>query len=363
MKICETCHGENSEEAKFCRFCGTPFVYPFTPAADEAANAPVNGSTDGSMKGSAQQHESQEPSSVSPQASASSHERASLQSPGSLQGSDSPNSPLSTPSAQDPQRTGQGQRNSQESGPAPFSQTQQQPQQPQQPQQSQQPQQRPETPSFEPVPSTGKVFWEWLLNSLKRPSASLKARTWFGFAVTAVTSLLMALCLFMSLQSVATAMASRYSSSFLGYAGGYTVSLPVALLFQAWILFAIGIYLMILAAFIGKRLFGDNTQSFLYLQLSISQRLVPIALASLILTLCAVVGAEDFALVMLLLITLVLWQIVPTELGRTRYSRSADRFWVWCGAILITIAFAAAEFAFFWWSGTNAVESALGTLF
>ncbi|MCI1935749.1 MAG: hypothetical protein LKJ28_04300 [Bifidobacteriaceae bacterium] len=355
MKIFETCHGENSEEAKFCRFCGTPFVYPFTPAADEPANAPTNGPTEGSP----QQHESQEPSSVSPQAPLSSQENASLQSSGSLRGSGSPDGPLSTPSAQDPQGVGQGQGSSQESGPAPLYRAQQQPQQPQQ---SQQPQQRPKTPPFEPVPSTGKVFWEWLLNSLKRPSASLKARTWFGFAVTAVTSLLMALCLFMSLQSIATAMASRYSSSFFGYAGDYSVSLPIALLFQAWILFAIGIYLMILATFIGKRLFGDNTQSFLYLQLSISQRLVPVALASVVLTLCAVVGASDFALVMLLLITLVLWQIVPTELGRTRYSRSVDRFWVWCGAILITIAFAAAEFAFFWWSGANAVESALGTL-
>lgn len=374
MKHCENCQGENPSEARFCRFCGTPFEHPEAPE-DSAVNNAAYRPTSYDVGEHAPLPAVPVASAAEEEGNGSDHAGAWAGTPSGEQPDDQPveqipqpQSPFPPQQLQQPQQPGQAVPPFQQSFGFPLQQPQQSAQQ------SQQPGPNPAPGQFQAAPSAqtsaaqaqasaaGKQFGEWLLNSLKRPSAQMKSELWFGFVSAALTSLVMALCAYVMLTVSANKATSSASMAFLGYDAGYSVSIPIGLLFGMWLIFAVGIYFVILAVFIGKKLFGDE-QNFADLHTAVAQRLVPFTASFVVLTLLAAIGVTGFAAVLFLILNLLMWQIVPMELGRSRFTRPVDPFWIWAAALLITAVFAFIEFTLFGWLAAGTVGSELSVLF
>ncbi|KAB8292636.1 zinc ribbon domain-containing protein [Bifidobacterium avesanii] len=325
MKICSGCGIDNPAEAKFCRSCGQPFPED-APAAQTPAPAVSAPEPEPAVDAPASPY-------VPPQPEVPSYQPA----PQPVQ--QVPQAQPVPPVQPEPQAAygyapapDYGQPQGYATGPIPTP-------GPAAPGAAPQP-----APPAQPTqPSQAGVeaqaFGRWLLDSLKAPSKVFKTQVWWSFVVTVVTALIMSLITYTWTAKAYSGVNSWTNQLSAALGGSYRSSAaPSATVWlKAWLAFLILLYVAVVIAFIGRKLFGDPI-SFLALHDQFAQRLLPFVVLDLAALLLSLVGAIAVAALLFSLGFMVVLLVLPGAIIATGENhRKLDSYWLWLIAIVIAV--------------------------
>lgn len=213
---------------------------------------------------------------------------------------------------------------------------------------------QPEVPSYapapQPVPPTrpaqpsqasveAQAFGHWLLDSLKTPSKVFRTQVWWSFAVTVVTALIMSLITYTWTAKTYSGVAglANQLSSVLGSSYRVSSAPSATVWLKAWVAFLVLLYVAVVIAFIGRKLFGDPI-SFLTLHDQFVQRLLPFAILDLVILLLSLIGVIGVSALLFTLGFLIVLIVLPGAIIATGENhRKLDSYWLWLIAIVIAV--------------------------
>ena len=370
MKKCTSCQAENPDSAKFCRKCGKPFV-------KQEQDAPAPGATTDSTEQSEAQQKPGEQTETQPKEglttdagvpnNPSSGLPQPVSNPAEQSGQPGPTSgvhPTPVPGAQPPQNINvQSQSPLGQPSPdarysagqptQPFPQAQptqptQQFQQAQATQPNQPPLQQPmpgAAPGMAPVqqtvPTQSRLFFNWLLAALKKPSLRMIKPAWYACIPIFVEAMIISLLVTIWESRTVSAVSHAFSpvTSIFGYSSSSASSGSsgnFGFFFRGFIAVAFVLYVMTLSIFIGKKIYGDP-DGFRQAHDAFAQIIIPFAILHLVLVLLSLVGASVVAGV-IFLFSVGFMSAVPSYLIATsRNTHKLDSFWLWL--IFMVVAF------------------------
>ena len=338
MKKCTSCQAENPDSAKFCRKCGMPFA-----KQEQDASAP------GFTPDSNEQSETQPEAGLTANAGVPNNPSPSLPQPVSnpVEQSGQPDLisgayPMPVPGAQLPQNIDSqsplGQpspdtRNSTGQPTQSFPQAQStQPNQPpfQQPMSGAGPGM---VPIQQSVPTQSRLFFNWMLAALKKPSLRMIKPAWYACVPIFVEAMIIYLLVTIWESRTVSAVSNALSpvTSMLGYSSSSAStgsSGNFGFFFRGFIAVAFVLYVMTLSIFIGKKIYGDP-DGFRQVHDAFAQIILPFAILHLVLVLLSLIGGSVMAAV-IFLISVSIMSAVPSYLIATsRNTRKLDSFWLW----------------------------------
>lgn len=367
MKKCTSCQAENPDSAKFCRKCGKPFV-------EQGQGSSASGATtDSTEQSQAQQKpgeqlEDQPKTGLTADTGVPSNPSHGLPQPVSdsaaQSGQPEPSSgihPTPVPGAQQPQNINTQSQSplgqpspdarysaGQPTQPFPQAQPTQQFQQAQAAQPNQPPFQQPmpgAAPGMAPVqqvvPTQSRLFFNWLLAALKKPSLRMIKPAWYACVPMFVEAMIISLLVTIWESRTVSAVSHAFSpaTSIFGYSpssASTSSSGNFGFFFRGFIAVAFVLYVMTLSIFVGKKIYGDP-DGFRQVHDAFAQIIIPFAILHLVLVLLSLMGASIMAAVVFLL-SVGLMSAVPSYLIATsRSTRKLDSFWLWL--IFLVVAF------------------------
>lgn len=195
--------------------------------------------------------------------------------------------------------------------------------------------------------STANMFFAWLLDSLKHPSAIQFVPWWWSCLVMFADSLSLSLVCFFAANNV-LGSAERGVNNLLGGAtemmtGGWTSGPQIeaprvgfAGFIRLWIAFSVAVYALVLIAFIGKKMFG-SVEIFQQIHHEFARLGVVSVAFNLVLVLFVLLGGTAFALV-LLMFEIALAPLKPLFLtARCPDRPKLDTYWTWLLFILVEV--------------------------
>ncbi|RBP99459.1 zinc ribbon domain-containing protein [Bifidobacterium xylocopae] len=316
MKVCASCQTENPDSAKFCRKCGTPFAKQGQDAQQaEQPQGQVTEPTQASQVSAPQQA-----MPVQPQQNPQTQQPLAAGQPTPLQGQ-----PVPGAQSVDGPRT-----------------------QPTQPMQMPVPGAVPGAapgvvPGMAPVqpaaPSQSRVFFNWVLAALKKPTLRMAKPAWYAcipmFVEAMIISLLVTIWASQAVSAASRAL-GPWSSMMGGSIGSVSVSSSdgFALFFRGFIAVAVVLYAMVLIVFLGKKIFGDP-DGFSQVHDAFAQIMIPFAVLHLVLVLLSLVGASLMAGV-IFLFSFGFLMLIPSYLIATSANhRKLDSFWLWMISMVV----------------------------
>lgn len=192
------------------------------------------------------------------------------------------------------------------------------------------------TPS--PSADQAKMFFSWIVNSLKRPSVTYVKPVWWACVVIFGNAAVISLMVFVWASHVTRTIDSSLSSisSMLGssYVPKTSSSLGFDLFLRGFFAVSVMLYVIVGIIFVGKKIYGD-TISFVQLHDSYAQKLLPFALLNIVLLLLSAVGASEMSS-LVFLVSLLVFLLVPSYFVATSINnRKLDAFWSWCIAMVV----------------------------
>lgn len=193
-------------------------------------------------------------------------------------------------------------------------------------------------PAQQTGPSQFKLFFDWVLAALKKPSLRMATPTWWAcvpmFVEAAIVSLLV------TIWAAKAASAVLYpAESILSMMGESSRSISVSssdyfsLFFRGFIGVALVLYALVLIVFLGRKIFGD-ADTFRQVHDTFAQIVIPFAVFHLALVLLSLVGASVVAGVLFFL-SLAFMALLPSYLvAISANHRKLDSFWLWLFAMI-----------------------------
>ena len=214
-----------------------------------------------------------------------------------------------------------------------YAQPQSQPQQAQQSQPTQSARQA--QPSQFEIES--RTFFNWLKEALKHPSQDKAMKKWYGWAITAFLTFVVALNVYLWANQGTDFVTDLLNQAGMGlgyYGYGYSTNLPVALLFGLWVIFFLLLYVNIAFALLGRKVLGD-TKKFATFHDEYARRLMPWVMLELAVLVLTIVRLTALALPIqgIGLGMFMLWQPVVVAQGESK--RTLDSHWGWILAMLV----------------------------
>lgn len=362
MKECTSCQAKNQDSAKFCRKCGKSFA-----KQEQVASAP-GATPDSTEQSEAQQKPGEQTEAQTEDGLATDASVPSNPSPGLFQPVSNPAEksgqpgrtsgahptpvpgarPLQSINTQSQSPLGQptsDARYSAEQPTQPFlqakpTQSSQPTQQFQQAQATPPPSQQPVSgaaPGIAPVqqalPTQSRLFFNWLLAALKKPSLRMIKPAWYACVPLFVEAMIISLLVTIWESRTVSAVSHAFSpaTSIFGYSpssASISSSGNFGFFFRGFIAVAFVLYVMTLSIFIGKKIYGDP-DGFRQVHDAFAQIIIPFAILHLVLVLLSLMGASIMAAVIFLL-SVGLMSAAPSYLIATsRNTRKLDSFWLW----------------------------------
>lgn len=188
-------------------------------------------------------------------------------------------------------------------------------------------------PIQQSVPTQSRLFFNWMLAALKKPSLRMIKPAWYACVPIFVEAMIISLLVTIWESRTVSAVSNALSpvTSMLGYSSSSAStgsSGNFGFFFRGFIAVAFVLYVMTLSIFIGKKIYGDP-DGFRQVHDAFAQIILPFAILHLVLVLLSLIGGSVMAAV-IFLISVSIMSAVPSYLIATsRNTRKLDSFWLW----------------------------------